>query len=192
MFLKTLFPKICIIFILTILLNGCNSGFFKPDWSKPAEPDGKKRARQNVEEGKGLQLFKKDNSGGNFLFASSNPLWRASLGAIDFMTLSSVDYAGGIIITDWYSDGNQNESIKITIRFLSNEVRSDALDVKINKKLCSSVENCSVTEIKNDLNFKIKNKILKQAAIYQKELDENKKNNTRRKSAVTGNENRPD
>jgi hypothetical protein len=107
------------------------------------------------------------------------------------MTLSSVDYAGGIIITDWYSDGNQNESIKITIRFLSNEVRSDALDVKINKKLCSSVENCSVTEIKNDLNFKIKNKILKQAAIYQKELDENKKNNTQRKSAVTGNENRP-
>jgi hypothetical protein len=191
MFLKTLFPKICIIFILTILLNGCNSSFFKPDWSKPAEPDGKKRARQNVEEGKGLQLFKKDNSGGNFLFASSNPLWRASLGAIDFMTLSSVDYAGGIIITDWYSDGNQNESIKITIRFLSNEVRSDALDVKINKKLCSSVENCSVTEIKNDLNFKIKNKILKQAAIYQKELDENKKNNTQRKSAVTGNENRP-
>lgn len=192
MFLKTLFPKVCIIFILTILLNGCNSGFFKPDWSEPAEPDGKKRARQNVEEGKGLQLFKKDNSGGNFLFASSNPLWRASLGAIDFMTLSSVDYAGGIIITDWYSDGNQNESIKITIRFLSNEVRSDALDVKINKKLCSSVESCSVTEIKNDLNFKIKNKILKQAAIYQKELDENKKNKRRTKSAVTGNENRPD
>ena len=192
MHLKTiLFIKPAIIFFFVLLLNGCNSGFLKPDWSKTAEPDGKKRARQNVEEGKGLQIFKKDESGGNFLFASSNPLWRASLGAIDFMTLSSVDYAGGIIITDWYSDGNQDESIKITIRFLSNEVRSDAIDIKINKKICSSLNNCTVSEINNDLNFKIKNKILKQAAIYQKELDENKKNRKPTKSAVTGNENRP-
>jgi hypothetical protein len=188
MFIKSILGKIILILSSLLILNGCNSNFLKPDWSKTAEPDGKKRARQNVEEGKGLQIFKKDDSAGNFLFASSNPLWRASLGAIDFMTLSSVDYAGGIIITDWYSDGNQNESIKITIRFLSNEVRSDALDVKINKKLCSSVENCTVTEIKNDLNFKIKNKILKQAAIYQKEIEEQQIKKRSFKSGITGRE----
>ena len=181
------FFNIFTLIILTLLLNGCNTGFFKPDWSKPAEPDGKKRARQNVAEGKGLQIFQKNNSGGNFLFASSNPLWRASLEAIDFMTLSSVDYAGGIIITDWYSEGDQNESIKITIRFLSNEVRSDALDLKLNKKVCSSSNKCVVSNIQNDLNFKIKNKILKQAAVYEKELKE-KRTKKRFKSGVTGNE----
>ena len=188
MLINSKFFNIVIIALLTISINGCNTGFLKPDWSKTAEPDGKKRARQNVEEGKGLQIFKRDNSGGNFLFASSNPLWRASLEAIDFMTLSSVDYAGGIIITDWYSDGNQNESIKITIRFLSNEVRSDALDIKINKKVCSSANKCEVSDIQNNLNFEIKNRILKQAALYQKDLLENQKNIRRPKSSITGNE----
>ena len=43
------------------------------------------------------------------------------------MPLSSVNYSGGIIITDWYSDGNSlDESVKISIRFLTNEVRADA------------------------------------------------------------------
>ena len=187
MFLKSKFFSVITIILIILSLNGCNSGFFNPDWSKPAEPDGKKRARQNVEEGKGLQIFNRNSSGGNFLFASSNPLWRASLEAIDFMTLSSVDYAGGIIITDWYSEGDQNESIKITIRFLSNEVRSDALDIKLNKKVCSSNNNCVVSNIQNDLNFKIKNKILKQAAIYEKDL-KSKQRKRRPKSGVTGNE----
>ena len=74
----------------------------------------------------------KKSGGGTFDFASSNELWRASLDTIDFMPLSSVNYSGGIIITDWYSEkNNSNESIKISIRFLTNEIRSDALDVKI-------------------------------------------------------------
>ena len=75
--------------------------------------------------------------GGTFEFASSNELWRASLDTIDFMPLASVNYSGGIIITDWYStDQNSNESIKISIRFLTNEIRSDALDIKVFNKKC--------------------------------------------------------
>ena len=50
---------------------------------------------------------------------------------IDFIPLASANYGGGIIITDWYSSGEKNESIKISIRFLSNEVRSDALNIKV-------------------------------------------------------------
>ena len=91
-------------------------------------PDPKKRVKKNLEEGRGFRL---DNAlggakkGGDFMFASSNELWRASLDTIDFMPLSSVNYGGGIIITDWYSDGdNLEESVKISIRFLSNEVRA--------------------------------------------------------------------
>ena len=156
------FSKYLILLLAFNYLNSCgNNEFFKPDWSKTAEPDGKKRARQNVEEGRGLKLFKKNQGSGNFLFASSNPLWRASLEAIDFMILSNVDYAGGIIITDWYSDGNERESIKITIKFLTNEVRSDALIVDINKKICDSSNKCKISKIDNSLNFEIKKKNIK-------------------------------
>ena len=81
--------------------------------------------------------------GGAFQFANSNGLWRASLDVIDFMPLSSVNYSGGIIINDWYTDNkNPNESIKISIRFLTNEVRSDALDIKIFNRKCDNSFNC--------------------------------------------------
>ena len=39
------------------------------------------------------------------------------------MPLMSANYSGGIIITDCYSDNSdKNESVKISIRFLSNEI----------------------------------------------------------------------
>ncbi len=107
--------KFLILSFFTFFLSSCGS--LKPDWTKTAEPDGKKRARQNVEQGKGINLFGSSNKNTNFTFASSNPLWRASLDVIDFMSLSSVDYAGGLIITDWYSENNPDESIKIVIKF---------------------------------------------------------------------------
>ncbi len=93
-----------------------------------------KEFKKNIEEGRGFRLMdsNKKKSGGTFDFASSNELWRASLDTIDFMPLASANYSGGIIITDWYSDGNNaNESLKISIRFLTNEIRSDALDIKV-------------------------------------------------------------
>ncbi len=34
-------------------------------------------------------------------------LWRASLEILDFIPLTTVDYSGGIIITDWYNDKNK-------------------------------------------------------------------------------------
>src|SRR6056300_22522 len=121
-----------------ILLNSC-SGIPGGDARKyPADP--KKRVEQNLKEGRGFKLqdsLANNNRGGVFEFASSNGLWRASLDTIDFMPLASVNYSGGIIITDWYSnEENSNESIKISIRFLTNEIRSDALDIKIFKKIC--------------------------------------------------------
>ena len=114
--------------------------------------------------------------GGTFDFASSNELWRASLDTIDFMPLASANYSGGIIITDWYSDEtNSNESIKITIRFLTNEIRSDALDIKIFKKDCDANQNCSMYEEQGEINLEIKKSILKKAALYEKEKKKNNK-----------------
>tara|TARA_Y100001954_G_C15650038_1_gene522183 strand:+ start:364 stop:900 length:537 start_codon:yes stop_codon:yes gene_type:complete len=139
--------------------------------------DEKERVKKNLEEGRGFRLSTNMMNGTNtFDFASSNELWRASLDVIDFMPLSSVNYSGGIIITDWYSENqNPNESIKITIRFLTNEVRSDALEIKIfNRKCLDNLLNCRFTQTDGVLVTELKKEILKKAAIY-KENNKDKK-----------------
>ena len=108
-------------------------------------------------------------SNGTFEFANSNELWRASLDAIDFMPLASVNYSGGIIITDWYSTDSSNESIKISIRFLTNEIRSDALQIKVFNRSCKAQSNCIVSEKTGSLIPELKSKILKTASIYEKQ-----------------------
>ena len=138
-------------------------------------PDPDLRVKKNLEEGKGFRLQNafKGNKGGDFMFASSNELWRASLDIIDFMPLSSVNYSGGIIVTDWYSDGkNLNEAVKISIRFLSNEVRADALDIKIFYKQCNQMASCEVTQKTGALLVELKRKILSKATIYKKQKKE--------------------
>ena len=154
--------------LLTMLLSACNGKFPGADARKfPDDP--KLRVKKNLEEGRGFRLsesFKK--SGGVFEFASSNELWRASLDTIDFMPLVSVNYSGGIIITDWYSSGeSSDESIKVSIRFLTNEIRSDALDIKVFNKKCITPTNCVTSEKEGTINFELKKKILETAAIYK-------------------------
>ena len=109
----------------------------------------------------------------SYEFASSNELWRASLDTIDFMPLTSANYSGGIIITDWYSDNSSpNESIKIIIRFLTNEIRADALNIKIFYKNCKSITNCLITEKETSLKNELRKEILKKAAIYKKDFND--------------------
>ena len=141
----------------------------------PANPED--RIKKNLEEGRGFKFADLNQRGGVFDFASSNELWRASLDVIDFMPLSSVNYSGGIIITDWYSTAESpSESIKVSIRFLTNEIRSDSLDIKMFSKKCnSSLLNCEITETKGVIITELKKKILKTAAIYKEEKKEKKK-----------------
>ena len=163
--------KLIGVFIITLItLNSCNGKLPGGDARKnPADP--KKRIEQNIKDGKSFRIFDAvgNSKGGTFDFASSNELWRASLDVIDFMPLSSVNYSGGIIITDWYSDkNNQNESIKISIRFLTNEIRSDALDIKIFTRKCkNNFMNCNVIETNKVLITELKKEILKKAALYE-------------------------
>ena len=164
-----------LIVLLTLIvfsLNSCGTG---TDARKvPTNPND--RVKKNIEEGKGFRLMDKvgNNKTGNFEFASSNPLWKASLDIIDFMPLASVNYSGGIIITDWYSTDNSNESIKISIRFLTNEVRADALDIKVFNRNCNTQSNCIISEKTGALTQELNTKILKTAAIYEKnKKDEN-------------------
>ncbi len=163
--------------ISTIFLSGCNGKLPGGDARKnPADPE--KRVEQNLKEGRGFKLndqFKR--KGGVFDFANANELWRASLDVIDFMPLTSVNYSGGIIITDWYSENNNpNESMKISIRFLTNEIRSDALDIKIfNRKCENSSNNCKFLTVNGNLSTEIKKEILKKATLYKEDKEKKDK-----------------
>ena len=176
--IKSLFFINCSLIFLLILLNSC--GIYRPVSAKDYPPEPEKRIAKNMEEGRGFRIMDRaSKGGGTFDFASSNELWRASLDTIDFMPLASANYSGGIIITDWYSDDSDtNESIKITIRFLTNEIRSDALDVKIFKKNCSVNQTCKMFEESGELILEIKKSILRKAAIYEKDK-RNKKGSDR-------------
>ncbi len=167
---------IFILFISSIFLNSCGGKLPGAD-ARKYDPDPKKRVAKNLSEGRGFRLSETlgKSGGGVFEFASSNGLWRASLDTIDFMPLASVNYSGGIIITDWYStDQTSNESIKISIRFLTNKIRSDALDIKVFNKKCLTQLNCVISEKSGNLITELKGKILKTAALY--ELEKNSKN----------------
>ena len=90
--------------LIFIFLASCSvPNAIKPKKVRKDRPIGAlERARQNVEQGRGISL--KDMAGKKsttYEFSTSNPLWRASLETIDFMPLATVDYSGGIIITDW-------------------------------------------------------------------------------------------
>jgi hypothetical protein len=169
------FQILFVLFLSITLLNSC-SGLPKGGDGKLNDP--KDRVKKNLEEGRGFRLMdmNKKSGGGVFEFASSNELWRASLDTIDFIPLASVNYSGGIIITDWYStDQNSNESIKISIRFLTNEVRADAIDIKVFNKMCTAQSNCVISPKEGNLIPELKQKILRTAAIYEKQKKENEK-----------------
>ena len=159
--------KITVLFSLLLFsLNSCGTGAD----ARKVSTNPNDRVKKNIEEGKGFRLMDSmgSNKASNFEFASSNSLWRASLDILDFMPLVSVNYSGGIIITDWYSADNGNESIKISIRFLTNEVRSDALDIKVFNRNCNTQTNCIISQKTGALTQELNTKILKTAAIYEK------------------------
>tara|TARA_Y100000768_G_C23920271_1_gene654565 strand:- start:484 stop:1101 length:618 start_codon:yes stop_codon:yes gene_type:complete len=184
----TKFFKICTFVLIPIVLISCKGpdGKFKlpgGDARKtPADPA--KRVEQNLKEGRGFRLsgeggFFSNRGGGVYEFATSNELWRASLDTIDFMPLASVNYSGGLIVTDWYNNNQiADESIKISIRFLTNEIRSDALDIKVFTKKCLNGSSCQIFETSGALVPELTRQILKTATLYEKE----KKDKTKEKN----------
>ena len=171
---------IVLLFSIFLLLNqsACGPFKYKKVSAKDVPTNVRDRVKKNMEEGRGFRLMDKINSSGsgNFEFASSNELWRASLDTIDFMPLASVNYSGGIIITDWYSNNNNpNETIKITIRFLSNEIRADAIDINVFFKKCSADFNCVVQKNNKTIESELRKEILKKATLYQKQTKQKNK-----------------
>ena len=161
---------ISLILSLSLLLSSCQLAKMGGD-ARENPPDPRLRVKKNLEEGKGFRMMDltKQSGGGTFEFASSNELWRASLDTIDFIPLASVNYSGGIIITDWYSaNDNTNEQLKISIRFLTNEIRSDAVNIKVFTKKCDLENKCKITEESENLVKELTREILKKATLYEK------------------------
>ena len=170
---KTL--KIIAILLCLMLLNEC--GIYRPVDSRKVPVQGKDRALKNIKEGKGISL-KNLGKGGKttYEFSSSNPMWRATLEILDFIPLTTVDYSGGVIISDWYSDqSTTNEAIKISVRFLSNEIQSNSLSIIVHRKLCSTTTKCVVKKISSKIEEELKISIIKKAALLEKESKEKKK-----------------
>ncbi len=157
--------------IITIILTTFSCGGFKKVDQRERPTNPEERRRQAVNEGRGTginDLFNKRRST-NFEFSSSNPMWRASLETLDFLPLMTVDYSGGVIISDWYSEGSSNEAIKLTIRFLSNEVRSDSLKIIVHKKICDKNLNCrTIVSQSNLIKDELRSTILRKAALLEK------------------------
>tara|TARA_Y100000768_G_C23859273_1_gene624879 strand:- start:411 stop:992 length:582 start_codon:yes stop_codon:yes gene_type:complete len=159
------------LFLLVILplLTSCEALKYKKVDARDVPTDPKERVKKNIEEGRGFRLMGGNTKGGVFEFASSNYLWRATLDTIDFMPLASANYSGGIVITDWYTEDNvSKESIKISVRFLSNEIRADALDIKVFLRTCDQNLNCSINENQGRLQDELRANILRKAAVYKK------------------------
>ena len=163
-----MFKKVVIILFipLFLMLSNCNKNV------QNAGITAEEKRRKNIEEGRGVSLKGiMGNRGGstNYEFSSSNPMWRATLETLDFLPLITVDYSGGVIITDWYSDNSESDSIKITIRFLSNEIRSDSLKVIVHKKVCKTSSNCTVNiSQSNIIKDELRSTILSKAALLEK------------------------
>jgi len=134
--------------------------------------NAKEKRQKNIAEGNAGSLGSliKNRGSTNYQFSSSNPLWRASLETLDFLPLTTVDYSGGVIITDWYSQQDKDlESIKITLRFLSNEIRSDSIKIIVHKKKCSTQINCVTSLATSDLiKNELRSTILRKASLFEK------------------------
>ena len=174
-------PKRILFFLTGIIILGFLSscGIYAPSDARTVSPNSKDRVKKNLEEGKGISFGKMmDGKGGgtSYQFASSNPMWRATLEILDFLPLANVDYSGGIITTDWYREGTSlDESIKITVRFLTNEIRSDGIRIIVHKKRCDIQQQCSIKKISSTLEQELQVAILKKATIFERDYDKTKK-----------------
>ena len=161
-----------LLMITAFILTNC--GFYKRSDIKDNPVNVNERVQKNIEEGRGIRFGKGGQSGGTFDFASSNELWRASIEILDFVPFTNASYSGGILITDWFSGPskveNEKRMLKITVRFLTNEIRADALGISIYEKICklNTVNDCNVNKISSNLENEIKLAILKKAALLEK------------------------
>jgi hypothetical protein len=162
--------------LILLILSACSKTDPATGEKILIEPNPNVKAREFADRGEGiLGSFGKNtnkSSSTTIDFANSNVLWKATLKTLDFIPLSNTDYTGGVINYDWYSE-KENEQIKITVRFLSNELRSESIQVISFKKTCINTNNCSTEKMNENFSNQIKDTILASARIMK--IEEAKK-----------------
>jgi len=160
-------------YLILILLFLTQCGLYKKTDARKVPVNAKDRVQKNLEEGRRIKFGNLGNPrSGEFEFATSNEMWRATIDILDFMPFDNADYGGGVIITDWYNADTSNDSIKIMVQFLSNEIRADGLKVIVYKKSCkmlNGITNCSTDSEESMIGQEIKLAILKQASKIKNE-----------------------
>ena len=165
------FIKFISVFLAFSLLASCQA--FKPKKvdTRDIPVNAQERAKKNIKEGRGVTLGGlTGNRSTTYEFSTANPMWRASLEILDFLPLTTVDYSGGMIVSDWYNDSvNEKEAIKITVRFLSNEVQTNSLKIVVHRKNCDKQNNCVVKKIDSKIEEELTRTILAKAALLERE-----------------------
>jgi hypothetical protein len=151
-----------------------NCGIYKKVDTREVSTNANERARKAVDEGRGVNIGQIFKRGTNYEFSTSNPMWRATLETLDFIPLTNVDYSGGVIISDWYSNQNSNESLKISIQFLSNEISANSIKITIFRKKCDLDMRCTTSKTKSKIEEELRKKILQTAALIEKKTKEKK------------------
>ncbi len=168
--LFTFFRNNFLIFSILLILQSCGAFKLKRADVKDVPINDAEKRERNIREGRGISIGGGKSNSGSFDFATSNELWRASLDTLEFMPLISADYGGGILITDWYNENNNYEDyIKISVRFLTNEIRSDALNVKVYTKKCENLNKCTINENNPEIKNKLISPILAKASKYKQD-----------------------
>jgi hypothetical protein len=164
--------------IIFLMIVGCSSSTTDPVTGEKVviNPDPKQRAREYADKKGGIfgDINNRGSNNTTFAFGTSNVLWRATLKTLEFLPIANADYSGGIIVYDWYSDKDSNEQIKISIKFLSNEVRSDAIQITSHKRMCIN-DKCSTSKLDNNFSNEIKDSILTTARALK--IEDSKKEN---------------
>jgi hypothetical protein len=165
--MKSMFYNLKLFSILAIILtfNGSCSSTNDND-GKVFEPSPDKRAKEFAEKGGGIfgDINNRKKGSSTFEFASSNVLWRATLKSLEFLPLINADYSGGVIIYDWYAaSNNSNEQIKVTVRFLDNELRANSIKVIAHKKTCNSSGVCSNSSLDEKFSNSVEESIIASA-----------------------------
>ena len=159
-------PTLCLLFLLFF---GCSKNDPVSGEKVIIEPSPTKRAEAYRDKGGGLfgdigKIGQNTGGGAVVNFASSNVMWRATLKSLEFLPLLNADYAGGVIIYDWYSESrNPQEQVKISIQFLNNELRSDSVKVTAHKKICDTMDRCTNSTLDQNFANLIKDSIIASA-----------------------------
>jgi hypothetical protein len=164
--MKNQLLKYSFILLISVFLTKCGSNQDPVTGEKQRiEPNINQRAKDYVDKGGGLMgMIGKSDQNTNFKFSTSNVLWRATLKSLDFLPLMNADYTGGVIIYDWYSQANNpKEQIKISVQFLSDELRSDSIKITAHKKICDNADRCSNAAIDQNFSNSIKENIITSA-----------------------------